>query len=161
MIEDAGGVRGGRKLKAVVPGGLSAAVLKGDEIDVGLDFDQLKAVGNMAGSAGIMVMDETTCMVEALLVTMKFFAHESCGQCSPCREGTGWVDKILQRIWEGRGREKDIDNLLDICSFMGGTTICALADGAAMPLGSYLRKFRNEFEFHIREKRCDVAGKNA
>ena len=156
LLEDAGGVRAGHELKAAVPGGLSAAVLKADEIDVGLDFDQLKAVGSMAGSAGIMVMDEATCMVEALLVTMRFFAHESCGQCSPCREGTGWVDKILQRIWEGRGREKDIDNLLDICSYLGGTTICALADGAAMPLGSYLRKFRSEFEFHIREKRCDL-----
>ena len=156
LIEDAGGVRSGHPLKAVVPGGLSAAVLKADEIDVGLDFDQLKAAGTMAGSAGVMVMDETVCMVKALLVTMSFFARESCGQCSPCREGTGWVAKILRRIWEGRGREKDVDNLLDICSYMGGTTICALADGAAMPLGSYLRKFRSEFEFHIREKRCDV-----
>lgn len=161
LLEDAGGVQGGRSLKAVVPGGLSAAVLKTDEIDVGLDFDQLKGVGSMAGSAGIMVMDETTCMVEALLVTMRFFAHESCGQCSPCREGTGWVDKILHRIWEGRGREKDIDNLLDISSYLGGTTICALADGAAMPLGSYLQKFRSEFEFHIREKHCDVKKKYA
>jgi NADH-quinone oxidoreductase F subunit len=156
LIEEAGGVRDDRKLKAVVPGGLSAAVLRADEIEVGLDFDQLKAVGTMAGSAGVMVMDETTCMVEALLVTMRFFAHESCGQCSPCREGTGWVLKVLQRIWEGGGRTSDIDQLLDICSYMGGTTICALADGAAMPLGSYLRKFRGEFEFHIREKRCDV-----
>ncbi len=156
LIEEAGGVWKGRRLKAAVPGGLSAAVLKADEIDVGLDFDQLKAVGSMAGSAGIMVMDEATCMVEALLVTMRFFAHESCGQCSPCREGTGWVDKILERIWEGRGRERDIDTLLDISSYLGGTTICALADGAAMPLESYLRKFRSEFEFHIREKRCDV-----
>lgn len=156
LIEEAGGVREGRKLKAVVPGGLSAAVLKTDEIDVGLDFDQLKNAGTMAGSAGIMVMDETTCMVKALLVTMRFFAHESCGQCSPCREGTGWVYKILKRIDEGRGRANDVDTLLDLCSYLGGTTICALADGAAMPLGSYLRKFRSEFEFHIREKRCDV-----
>ncbi len=156
LIEDAGGVWKGRKLKAVVPGGLSAAVLKADEIGVGLDFDQLRALGTMAGSAGIMVMDETTCMVEALTITMDFYAHESCGQCSPCREGTGWVAKILKRIYEGRGREKDIDTLLDISGYMGGTTICALADGACMPLGSYLRKFRSEFEFHIREKRCDV-----
>jgi NADH-quinone oxidoreductase subunit F len=162
LIEDAGGIVGAthasplRGLKAVVPGGLSAAVLKADEIDVGLDFDQLKAAGTMAGSAGIMVMDETACMVESLFVTMRFFAHESCGQCSPCREGTGWVYKILKRIWEGRGRAKDVDNLIEICSFMGGTTICALADGAAMPLDSYLRKFRDEFEFHIHEKKCDL-----
>lgn len=156
LIEDAGGVREGHRLKAVVPGGLSAAVLKADEVDVGLDFDQLKAVGSMAGSGGIVVMDETTCMVEALLVTMRFFARESCGQCSPCREGTGWVAKILQRIWEGRGRRKDIETLLDISNSMSGTTICALADGASMPLGSYLRKFREEFEFHIHKKCCDI-----
>ncbi len=158
LIEDAGGVRKGRRLKAVVPGGLSAAVLKAEEIEVGLDFDQLRQAGTMAGSAGVIVMDETTCMVEALLVTMNFFAHESCGQCSPCREGTGWVAKILRRIWEGEGRPGDIDTLLDLCNYLGGTTICALADGAAMPLGSYLRKFPDEFEFHIREKRCDVKG---
>lgn len=161
LIEDAGGVRTGHELKAVVPGGLSAAVLTASEIDVGLDFDQLKTAGTMAGSAGIIVMDETTCMVESLVVTMSFFAHESCGQCSPCREGTGWVAKILRRILEGRGRPGDIDTLLDLCSYLGGTTICALADGAAMPLGSYLRKFREEFEFHIREKRCDVRKKYA
>ena len=114
LIQDAGGVREGRKLKAVVPGGLSAAVLKADEIEVGLDFDQLKALGTMAGSAGIMIMDETTCMVEALYVTMRFYAHESCGQCSPCREGTGWVEKILHRIYEGRGRKGDIETRLDL-----------------------------------------------
>ena len=159
LIEDAGGVWKGRKLKAVVPGGLSAAILKADEIGVGLDFDQLHALGTMAGSAGIMVMDETTCMVEALTITMQFYAHESCGQCSPCREGTGWVAKILERIDQGRGREKDVDTLLEISGYMGGTTICALADGACMPLGSYLRKFRSEFEFHIREKCCDVKNK--
>lgn len=161
LIEDAGGVRKGHQLKAVVPGGLSAAVLKADEIDIGLDFDQLKTVGSMAGSAGVIIMDETVCMVEALLVTMRFYAHESCGQCSPCREGTGWVAKIIQRIWDGHGRPKDVDTLLDISGYMGGTTICALADGACMPLGSYPRKFRDEFEFHIREKRCDVKEKHA
>jgi len=115
----------------------------------------------MGGSAGIIVMDETTCMVESLVTTMSFYANESCGQCSPCREGTGWVAKIIRRIWEGRGRTGDVDTLLDLCNYMGGTTICALADGAAMPLGSYLRKFRDEFEFHIREKRCDIKEKYA
>jgi NADH-quinone oxidoreductase subunit F len=149
----AGGVAGGKKLKAVVPGGLSSAVMTPEEIDVALDFDSLKAVGNMAGSGGVMVMDETVDAVEALLVTMRFFAHESCGQCSPCREGTGWVHRILQRIAAGRGRLQDLDNLLDIADFMGGTTICALADGAAMPLKSYLQKFRSEFESFIREGR--------
>ncbi len=151
IYEHAGGIRGGRKLKAVVPGGLSAAVLTPDEIDVGMDFDQLRAKGTMAGSAGVMVMDETTCMVKALVVTMRFYAHESCGQCSPCREGTGWVYKILDRIARGNGKQDDVKNLLDICNFMGGTTICALADGAAMPLRSYLTKFRGEFEEYIRK----------
>ncbi len=152
----AGGIRGDRKLKAVVPGGLSAAILTADEIDVGMDFDQLRAKNTMAGSAGVIVMDETTCMVEALNVVMRFYAHESCGQCSPCREGTGWVHKILQRITDGGGRPKDVENLLDICSFMGGTTICALADGAAMPLRSYPTKFRDEFEYHIKERKCNL-----
>ena len=155
----AGGITGDRKLKAVVPGGLSAAILKADEIDVGMDFDQLRAKGTMAGSAGIIALDETTCMVQALMVTMRFYAHESCGQCSPCREGTGWVYKILSRIVHGGGREKDIENLLDICSFMGGTTICALADGAAMPLRSYPMKFREEFEYFIKNGKSMVTGK--
>jgi NADH-quinone oxidoreductase subunit F len=154
IYEHAGGIRDDRKLKAVVPGGLSAAILTADEMDVGMDFDQLRDKGTMAGSGGVIVMDETTCMLEALLVTMRFFAHESCGQCSPCREGTGWVHRILERISSGHGRAKDIENLLDICSFMGGTTICALADGAAMPLRSYPQKFREEFEYHVKEGKC-------
>lgn len=161
IYEHAGGIRDGHTLKAVVPGGLSAAVLTADEIDVGMDFDQLRARGTMAGSGGVMVMDETTDMVEALLVTMRFFAHESCGQCSPCREGTGWVYRILARVVSGEGREDDIENLLDICNFMGGTTICALADGAAMPLASYPRKFRPEFEATIRSKKKSALGEGS
>ncbi len=153
----AGGIRGDRKLKAVVPGGLSAAIFTPDEIDIGHDFDQLRAKQTMAGSAGVVVMDETTDMVQMLLVTMRFYAHESCGQCSPCREGTGWVYRILERIARGNGKQGDIENLLDICNFMGGTTICALADGAAMPLRSYLTKFRGEFDAYIRgEKKAAV-----
>ena len=145
----AGGIRGDLKLKAVVPGGLSAAILKADEIDVKMDFDSLKAAGTMGGSGGVIVMDETTSMVEALRVTMQFFAHESCGQCSPCREGTGWIYRILNRIVNGKGRPQDLDNLLDIGAYLGGTTICALADGAQMTFLSYLRKFRKEFEEFI------------
>lgn len=152
----AGGIREDRALKAVVPGGLSAAILTPDEIDVGMDFDQLRAKGTMAGSAGIIVMDDTTCMLRSLLVTMRFYAHESCGQCSPCREGTGWVHRILERIYSGKGRQGDIENLLDICSFMGGTTICALADGAAMPLRSYPTKFRADFDLHIKNGKCNA-----
>lgn len=156
IYDHAGGIRGDRKLKAVVPGGLSAAVLKADEIDVPMDFDALKAKNTMAGSGGIIVMDETACMLEALVVTMRFFAHESCGQCSPCREGTGWVHRILERMRQGKGHVRDIENLLDICSFIGGTAICALADGAAMPLRSYPEKFREEFEYHIKHGKCDL-----
>ena len=146
IYQYADGIRDGHQLKAVVPGGLSAAVLTPDEIDVKMDFDSLKAVGSMGGSGGVIVMDETTSMVEALKITMQFFAHESCGQCSPCREGTGWVHRILERIVSGKGRPRDIENLLDIGKYMGGTTICALADGAQMAFLSYLRKFRSEFE---------------
>ena len=149
IYHHAGGIQDGRRLKAVVPGGLSAAILTADEIDVKMDFDSLKAIGSMGGSGGVVVMDETVSMVEALRITMQFFAHESCGQCSPCREGTGWIYKILNRIVSGKGRPKDIDNLLDIGKYLGGTTICALADGAQMTFLSYLRKFRNEFEEFI------------
>ena len=149
IFNHAGGIRNNLKLKAVVPGGLSAAILTPNEIDVKMDFDSLKAVGSMGGSAGVIVMDETTSMVEALRVTMQFFAHESCGQCSPCREGTGWIYRILNRIVSGKGRPNDIENLLDIGKYLGGTTICALADGAQMTFLSYLKKFRSEFEQFI------------
>jgi len=147
------GVRGGRKLKAVIPGGISAKVLKADEIDVRMDFDSLMAAGTMAGSAGVIVMDETTCMVEALQSAAKFFAHESCGQCSPCREGTGWVYRIMRRISEGEGRLQDLDDLLGIARDMEGKTICVFADAAAWPVQSYITKFRAEFEEHIRSER--------
>ncbi len=152
----AGGIREGRLLKAVVPGGMSAAVLKADEIEVGLDYESLKKVKTMLGSAGIIVMDETVCMVEALLVTARFFAHESCGQCSPCREGTGWYYKVVKRIYEGKGRMEDLDTLLHIASNMAGNTICAFADGAAMPFSSYPVKFREEFVHHIESGRCEL-----
>ena len=150
IYEHAGGIKDGGKLKAVVPGGLSAAVLTPDEIDVKMDFDSLKAIGSMGGSGGVIVMDETTSMIEALKNTMHFFSHESCGQCTPCREGTGWVYRILDRIIRGKGRLKDLDNLIDIGTYMGGTTICALADGAQMAFLSYLKKFRPEFETWIK-----------
>lgn len=147
------GVRGGRKLKAVIPGGISAKVITADEIDVRMDFDSLMAAGTMAGSAGVIVMDETTCMVEALQSAAKFFAHESCGQCSPCREGTGWVHRIMRRISQGEGRFQDLDDLLGIARDMEGKTICVFADAAAWPVQSYITKFRAEFEEHIRSER--------
>jgi NADH-quinone oxidoreductase subunit F len=148
------GVRGGRTLKAVIPGGISAKVLTADEIDVGMDFDALMAAGTMAGSGGVIVMDETACMVEALQSATKFFAHESCGQCSPCREGTGWIHRIMRRIGAGEGRLQDLDDLLAVARDMEGKTICVFADAAAWPVQSYITKFRAEFEEHIRTGRC-------
>ncbi len=146
----AGGIRGGRKLKAVIPGGISAKILTAAEIDVRMDYDSLKAAGTMLGSAGIIVMDETVSIVKALLYACKFFAHESCGQCSPCREGTGWAYKIIQRVWRGEGKLEDLEELLTLARNMEGRTICVFADAAAWPIQSYIQKFRAEFEGHIR-----------
>ena len=149
LIERAGGITDGNQLKAVIPGGISAKILTADEIDVAMDFDSLKSAGTMAGSGGVIVMDDTTCMVEALASAAKFFADESCGQCSPCREGTGWVLRIVERILEGRGKVQDLDDLLAIAGNMEGVTICVFADAAAWPVQSYIAKFRSEFEEYI------------
>ena len=148
------GVRGGRKLKAVIPGGISAKILTAEEIDVRMDFDSLIAAGSMAGSGGVIVMDDTTCIVDALESATKFFAHESCGQCSPCREGTGWIHRIMRRIADAKGRIQDLEDLLAIARDMEGKTICVFADAAAWPVQSYIAKFRAEFEEHIRTGNC-------
>jgi len=140
------GVTGNGRLKAVVPGGSSAAILRADEIDVTMDVDGLKNAGTMAGSAGVIVMDETVSIPEALMVVARFYAHESCGQCTPCRESTGWIYKITERIVEGRGRKEDLDTVLDVARRGAGTTICAFYDGAVGPYISYIEKFRDEFE---------------
>ena len=153
LIESAGGMRDGNKLKAVIPGGISAKILTADEIDVAMDFDSLMAAGSMAGSGGVIVMDETTCMVQALDSAARFFADESCGQCSPCREGTGWVHRILRRVVAGEGSVQDLDDLLAIAGDMEGNTICVFADAAAWPVQSYIKKFRHEFEEYIRTGR--------
>jgi NADH-quinone oxidoreductase subunit F len=146
LIERAGGVSATGRLKAVVPGGGSAAVLRADEIDVTMDVDGLKATGSMIGSAGVIVMDESVSIPEALLVLTRFYAHESCGQCTPCRESTGWIDKMVHRIVAGHGRKDDLDTILDVAKRGGGTTICAFYDGAIGPYISYIEKFRDEFE---------------
>ena len=146
LIERAGGVTGTGRLKAVVPGGGSAAILRGDEIDVAMDVDGLKAAGSMIGSAGVVVMDESVSIPEALLVLARFYAHESCGQCTPCRESTGWIYKMVHRIVGGHGRKDDLDTILDVARRGGGTTICAFYDGAIGPYISYIEKFRDEFE---------------
>ncbi len=152
-----GGVRDGRRLKAVIPGGISAKILRADEIGVAMDFDSLTAAGTMAGSAGVIVMDETTCIVQALWSAAHFFKDESCGQCSPCREGTGWVFKIMDRILKGQGRPQDLDALLSVAGNMEGKTICVFADAAAWPVQSYIQKFRSEFEHHIQTGKCELA----
>ncbi|HSF06873.1 MAG TPA: NADH-quinone oxidoreductase subunit NuoF [Methylomirabilota bacterium] len=146
IFELAGGVTGNGRLKAVVPGGSSAAILRADEIDVTMDVDGLRNAGTMAGSAGVIVMDETVSIPEALMVVARFYAHESCGQCTPCRESTGWIYRMTERIVEGRGRKQDLDTILDVARRGAGTTICAFYDGAVGPYISYIEKFRDEFE---------------
>jgi len=154
IYDHCGGMRNGRKLKAVVPGGSSVPVLTADQVDVALDFDSIAKAGSMLGSAGVIVMDETTCMVRAIRRITKFYAEESCGQCSQCREGTEWLYKILTRIETGQGRPGELETMLDICTQMIARTICPLSDACAMPVESYIRKFHDEFATHIRESRC-------
>ena len=154
IMEDCGGIVGGRKVKAVIPGGSSSPVLTADEIDVSMEFDALKAAGTMAGSGGIIVMDDSTCVVRALLRISKFYAEESCGQCTPCREGTPWMEGLLHKLEGGHGQPGDVDKLLQMANNIGGQTICALGDAAAMPVQSFVKKFRADFERHITERRC-------
>jgi NADH-quinone oxidoreductase subunit F len=155
------GMKDGRKVKAVIPGGASAAMLTAEEIeDCPLDFDGLAAKKSMLGSAAIIVMNEDTCIVRAAQNLAKFFAHESCGQCTPCREGTPWLYKVLTRIEAGEGRMEDIDLLTRICNQMAnGMTICVFADAAIAPPLSSVTKFRAEYEHHITQKRCLVGAK--
>jgi NADH-quinone oxidoreductase subunit F len=154
--EVGGGVRGGRKLKAVVPGGSSCPVLKAEECDIAMDFDTLAKAKSMLGSGGVVVLDETTCMVKFAMRIMKFYAHESCGWCVPCREGTSWMRKTLIRFHDGRGAQRDIDLLGDIAKNMLGRTFCALGDAAAMPTISIVEKFRDEFEAYAAKSRTSV-----
>ena len=155
MIDEVGGgVRNGKKLKAVIPGGSSCPVLRADECDLAMDFDAVAKAKSMLGSGGVVVMDENTCMVKAMLRIMRFYAHESCGWCIPCREGTTWLKKILVRFHEGGGRASDIDLMYDVASNMLGRTFCALGDAAAMPMMSFVEKFRPEFEAHLNGQPC-------
>jgi NADH-quinone oxidoreductase subunit F len=152
-----GGMRDGRKLKAIVPGGSSVPVLTADQVDVPLDFDSVAKAGSMLGSAGVIVMDDSTCMVKAARRICKFYAEESCGQCTQCREGTEWLYRILSRLENGSGKPGDLELMLDLCYGMKGRTICPLSDAAAMPIESYIQKFYDEFAAHIQEQRCVVA----
>ena len=157
LLEMAGGMRGGRKLKAVIPGGSSAPVLPGDVMmDCTLDYDSISKAGSMLGSGAVIVMDETTCMVKALERLSYFYFEESCGQCTPCREGTGWLYRVVHRIENGLGRPGDLDLLNSVTGNIMGRTICALGDAASMPVQSFVKHFGAEFEYHIEHKKCLV-----
>jgi len=157
LLEMAGGVRDGNKLKAVIPGGSSTPLLTGEEMmAVTMDYDSIAKAGSMLGAGSVIVMDETTCMVKALARIAYFYYEESCGQCTPCREGTGWLSRVIHRIEHGQGKQEDLDLLLDVSNKIMGRTICALGDAAAMPVISFVEKFRDEFQYHIDHKKCLV-----
>jgi NADH-quinone oxidoreductase subunit F len=159
IFEDCGGLIEGKTLKAVIPGGSSCPVLLADEIDMPHSFDTLRDAGSMAGSAGLIVLTDDMCMVKAMENLAHFYSHESCGQCTPCREGTHWLHLLISRIEAGKGKMEDIDTLLDVCHNMMGTTICPLSDAAAMPMEAFVKKFRAEFEEHVRLGRCPKDGR--
>ena len=157
LLAMAGGVRGGRKLKAVIPGGSSAPVLPADiMMSLTMDYDAIAKAGSMLGSGAVIVIDETRCMVKSLLRLSYFYFEESCGQCTPCREGTGWLYRIVKRIEEGKGRPEDLDLLNSVSDNIQGRTICALGDAAALPVKSFVKHFRSEFEHHIEHRQCIV-----
>ncbi len=154
-----GGIKGGKQLKAVIPGGASAPFMTPDQIDTPMDFESIKEIGSMLGSAAITVMDDSVCIVWAAMNLMEFFHHESCGQCTPCREGSAWILQILRRIENGLGEESDIDLLEELCGRIGGNTVCAFGDAEIGPIQSTIKHFRAEYEQHIREKCCPLKPK--
>ncbi|MCG9098292.1 NADH-quinone oxidoreductase subunit NuoF [Laribacter hongkongensis] len=157
LLEMAGGMKDGKKLKAVIPGGSSAPVLPADiMMECTMDYDSIAKAGSMLGSGAVIVMNEDVCMVKALERLAYFYHEESCGQCTPCREGTGWLYRIIHRIEHGEGRLEDLDLLASVGNNMAGRTICALADAAVFPVRSFTKHFRNEFEHHIEHKKCLV-----
>lgn len=158
LLELAGGVRSGRQLKAVIPGGSSSPVLPASIImDCTMDYDSIAKAGSMLGSGAVIVMDDTRCMVKSLQRLSYFYMHESCGQCTPCREGTGWLWRVVDRIENGEGRPADMDLLDSVAGNIMGRTICALGDAAAMPVRAMLKHFRPEFEYHVEHKTCTVS----
>lgn len=158
LLELAGGVRSGRQLKAVIPGGSSSPVLPASIImDCTMDYDSIAKAGSMLGSGAVIVMNDTRCMVKSLQRLSYFYMHESCGQCTPCREGTGWLWRVVDRIENGKGRPADMDLLDSVAGNIMGRTICALGDAAAMPVRAMLKHFRPEFEYHVEHKTCTVS----
>ena len=158
VLELAGGMRDARPVKAIIPGGASAPLLT--DTDVAMDFDSLQAAGTMLGSGAVVFMDDTTCMVRNALVTTEFFEHESCGKCTPCREGTWWAVKVLERVEHGEGRQEDMDLLLDIANGIDGRSFCPLGDAASWALRSNVKLFREEFEQHVAERACPFEGRH-
>jgi NADH-quinone oxidoreductase subunit F len=156
IYEHAGGIKGGRKLKAVIPGGTSTPMLTPEHLDVPMAFETLPKVGSMLGTGAVIVMDETTCIVNAVLHMARFYAHESCGKCVPCRIGTHMMLKILEGIEAGEGKDGDIELLQGICENMLGNTFCPLGDAAISPVASSIEHFRDEYEYHIKERKCLV-----
>jgi NADH-quinone oxidoreductase subunit F len=155
LIDDlCGGMRDGYTIKAVIPGGSSVPPLPASMLDTGLDYESMNAAGTFLGSGGVIVIDDRTCMVDALWNITRFYRHESCGKCTPCREGTYWMEEVLARIERGEGRERDIDLLNDVADNILGKSFCALGDAAAMPVMGFIKHFRPEFEHHITHRRC-------
>ena len=157
LLDRAGGMRGGRKLKAVIPGGSSMPVLPADVImKTNMDYESVRDAGSLLGSAGIIVMDETVCVVKALERLLQFYKHESCGQCTPCREGTGWVYRIVKNIEAGHGEKGDLEQLERLGKQIEGRTICVFGESFVWPIQGFLKHFRDEFEYHIQHKQCCV-----
>jgi NADH-quinone oxidoreductase subunit F len=154
LLDLAGGIRAGHKLKFWTPGGSSTPILTDEHLDVPLDFESVAAAGSMLGTRALQIFDETTCAVRATLRWTEFYEHESCGKCTPCREGTYWMTRVLQRLEDGRGSEEDLDKLLDICDNILGRAFCALGDGAVSPVVSAIQYFRDEFMLHQKEGGC-------
>ena len=161
IFDVAGGVADGRSLKAIIPGGSSVPVLTPDQVDTPMDYDSIGAAGSFFGSAAIIVVDDRCCMVQLALRAAQFYMHESCGKCTPCREGTRWLVQLLHKIEDGRADDADLDLLDDVCDRMLGRSLCALGDFAVYPVSSYLRKYRSEFEAHVEQAGCPFAGESS
>ena len=149
-----GGIPNGRTLKAIIPGGSSTPILRADQIDTALDYDSVAAGGSMLGSGGIIAIDDRACMVQVALRVASFYQHESCGKCTPCREGTRWLVSLITKIEAGQGSNADLDLLVDVCGRIMGRSLCPLGDAAAMPISSYVERFREEFQAHIDQGCC-------
>jgi NADH-quinone oxidoreductase subunit F len=161
IYEIGGGIPNGREIKGIIPGGSSVPILTPDQLDTPLDYDSIGAAGSFFGSAAVIVVDDRCCMVQLALRAAKFYMHESCGKCTPCREGTRWLVQLLTRIEEGEATQSDLELLENVCTRMLGRSLCALGDFAVYPVSSYLRKFRAEFQRHVDEGGCPFGAESS